>query len=225
MKVATWNIQSNSNLSNLGTIAQKADVICLQEIHGQIIESWGLQKSGKYYIGKHKIGRDDWDVLYWNNTMTINGTMGLAIISAPTITIEDRGVYTFNASQGSHSETRGLPWLKCKDKDNKSMELYSFHSSSNGNNNDHRNKVNLLMTTMMDKTNQATFGDFNMTADYYAANLGAELTLFAGNVPTRIISKKILDYCVCKSDINIVYIETMTLGGSDHQPVVFNATR
>ena len=70
MKVVTWNIHSNKELTQLGSLAKVSDIICLQEVHGNIIDSWKLQLNGTYYEGSRKIGVGQyWNIIYWNKIL------------------------------------------------------------------------------------------------------------------------------------------------------------
>lgn len=225
MKVVTLNIHDNAQLSQLGKLASKSDIICLQEVHHNIIKSWDLVAEGKYFVGTHKIGTGaDWNIIYWNNEKTANGTMGLAVLWSKDIIAEKKGAYTFNSTEGSVSETRGLPWIKARDKDNNVATIYSYHSTSAGDNTNHVSNVNLLMTTMMDKTNDATLGDFNMDAEYYRTRIanGLDLCSSPANEPSRPQSGRNLDYCVSKADLQVEFKERLDVSGSDHRPMLFH---
>lgn len=227
MRVITWNIRTNTNLPTLSKLSTDVDVFCLQEVHGNIIISWGLTPRSNYYVGQHKIGRDRWSIIYWNNNYTDNNTMGMAIVYKQTKTLKviDQGAYTFNLNVGPKSEIRGLPWIRVVEQGNAEVILYSFHSSSSGDNTNHLNQVLNLMSTMMLQTNTATFGDFNLTKNYMAASIAPPLYQIAGDVPTRPTSGKIIDYCVCKNSIHVTYINTLNAQGSDHCPVVYDVYR
>lgn len=229
MKVVTWNLHDNAKLANLGKISPKGQVLCLQEIFGGIKtkKNWNLVKHGDYYIGQTKLDHVEWDVIYWDNDMTKNNTMGLAILyrQDERLKILDKGVITFNSTEGGKSERRGLPWIKVKEVGNADVILFSYHSSSASDSTDHANKVLRLMNSMMEQTNQATFGDFNLNKSYFEPRVEYPLKLVAGNVPTRPSSGRNIDYCVCKNGLQVTYEETLSSYMSDHRPVVFSVLR
>lgn len=223
VKVATWNISTNKNWPLIANIASEgAQIICLQEVNNAIIDTLNLVKidNNKFYEGQTKIGREKWNVLFWENIYTANGTMGLAIVCHPDYPFKAAGVYDYRAIVLSNSERRGLPWVQLEN----NTKIYSYHSTSSGDNTAHRDNVNREMEALLDMSKACVLGDFNMDKDYYLQDFTDKLRMVAPNDATRISSGRRLDYCVHTSNLNIDLINVLPLGGSDHQPVLFEIT-
>jgi len=237
MNITTWNMHHNANFGKLDTLARVSQVICLQEVHGDIIDAWKLKKEGKYFSGKRKIGTASgiWDILYWNNGRTKNRTMGLAILwknGKGGLKFLNGGVYTFNKHLGPPSETRGLPWIIAEDKLTPKIRIYSYHSVSSGDNARHVAHVNNLMISLMPYPNEVTFGDFNMRAHFYKLQIkklpkeyGLSLVASPLGKPSRPKSGKNLDYAVFKNGLKVKFNKRIPITDSDHMPMNFSVVK
>ena len=226
IRVGIWNCKTNGHLNELGKMVMEgASVICVQEIFGNFVEKGDLTKNGNdtkaYYTGTRKldIKAEDWNVIFWSNNLTGNASMGVAIFYASNLKLNGKGVYTYNAAHGPQSVSRGMPWIKID-----GVTIYSYHSTSAGDNLNHVKIVDDDLGNLAMQEKCAFFGDINITVDYYKKEKHSDyLVLEASPGPTRQSGKNI-DYCLysAKRRVEVSYYKLLTLGSSDHAPVLFD---